>query len=259
MGRYTLKVNLPEHGDFNIVIPERGVDKLKVDLMTIDSFTIDKNPNFILKHLDFDRALVSGQETFYISYISKGEEKRLSTIFKDAHGLKSISDKGERKINSENSGFCRFIDKVFLPMITDKKVYRFLKAHDLIGYKLDEWIYNYLHDYYKVDFCIEKIKEYLSEYKQFRALVLGVELYKDPKFLDPIKSSENSEEDIEYEVIENDLDEKPFYKKYNLSSFSGDTDPDKLFALYSEEELREYDKYLSGLPDEYVAETDRHR
>lgn len=263
MGRYTLKVNLPEYGDFNIVIPERGMDKLKVDLMTIDSYTINKNPNIILKHLDFDKALVSGQETFYISYMSNGQEKRLNTIFKDSHDLKSISDKGERKIDIGNSNFYRFINNVFLPMITNRKFYKFLKDKDLIGYKLDEWVYNYLNDYYKADFCIEKIKEYASEYKQFRALILGVELYKDPNFINPIKpktQSEDEKNDFEsFEPIEEIDDERPYYHKYAFSGLNDDMDPDRMFALYSEEELRAYDEYLNSLPDDFEIDEDRHR
>lgn len=244
MGRYTLKVNVPGYGNFDVAVPEQGMEKMKVSLTSIDSFTIGKSADAILKQLDFKDANVKGRESFYVSYISQGEEKRLNTIFQDAHGLKKIASKNERKINVENSVFCEFIEKTFLPMITSQKFHQFLKSNSLISYKLDEWILNYLHDDYNLDFCYSKIKEYASDYKQFRGLVLGVELYKNNIISNPIK---------EEKTDKTEEPDRPYYKRYVLSKNNDedDIDPDRLFGLWSEEELRKYDEYLDNLPYEF--------
>lgn len=231
MGRYTLKVNVNGFGIFTVRVPEEGILKEKVSLMAVDSFTIGKNPRVLLKSLDFNEALLIGKNKFYISYISNGCEKRLEVIFKDVHGLKQLALNGDRKISTFNPKINNFIDKVFLPLMLDPKFKNFLKTNGLLTYKLEEWVEYYLSGNYNLDFCYSKILEYASNYKQFRALVIGCELYKNSNFLK--------------------IEEKPNYENFVLSHLDEDIDPDKDFGLYSEEELNDYAEYLESLPDSF--------
>lgn len=243
MGRYTLKVTI-DGEDFTVKVPEGGILKDKVSLMAIDAFTIDSNPDFLIKEIDFDKAKLKGHTHFYISYKSDGKEKHLETIFEDAHGLKKHADKGIRQISKENHVFVDFISKTFLPLLSDRKFMRFLKENDLLTLKLEEWLDNYFYDdTYDCNFCYEKILEYASNYKQFRALVLGVELYKNNKDL-------TTKPVIEDEKKISEADLRPNYKRFVLNGITDDQDPDALFGLYTEEELEKFAKYLDSLPDE---------
>lgn len=224
MGRYTLKSDVKGLGQVIIRIPEEKKVKEKVSLMAIDSLTLDANPKVILKKLDFDDAKLIEQGTFYISYISKGEEKKLKVLFNDAHGLKSIALEGKREISPNNQAFHQFMDKVFLPLTNDLKFMNFLRDNGFLSQKLNEWIGNLYSNKYSKDFCTQKIKEYAASYKKFRALVMAVELYKKPNFLQPKQ---------DYYIEE-------------------DRDPD-LDGFYSSEEKKAYNNYMENLPDSFSA------
>lgn len=228
MGRYTLKLNVKGLEPIIISVPENKKMKEKVSLMAIDSLTLGANPMIVLKRLDFDNAKLVSQGEFYISYISNKEEKRLNVLFNDAHGLKSIAEEGNREINPNNKAFHEFIDKVFLPLTNDLKFTNFLRDNDFLSPKLNEWIANLYSNRYGKDFCIEKIKHYAASYKKFRALVMAVELYKNPKYL------EANQDDF--------MDE--------------DRDPD-LAGFYSEEEKKAYERYMENLPDGFNAHEKR--
>ena len=225
MGRYTLKTDVQGLGKIIIKVPENQKKKEKVNLMSVDAMTLDSNPEFILKKLDFDDAEVIGQGKFYIAYVSNGSEKKLEVLFNDAHGLKGIALEGNREISSTNQAFHQFMDKVFLPLTNDLQFMNFIKDNEFLSPKLNEWIANLYSSRYSKSFCIQKIKEYAASYKKFRALVMAVELYKNPDFLVP--------------------KQKHFY-------IEEDRDPD-LDGFYSAEEKREYDKYMENLPDEFSA------
>lgn len=238
MGRYSLKVNINNLGDITIKVPDMGVLKEKVSLMAIDAFTIGNKPRTVLKDLDFSEATLSGQNTFYISYISNGKEKRLDPIFTNIYNIKEVALKGNRKISTDNSIFIKFIEKEFLPVINeDNKFIEFLQAHNLINLKLQEWLSNYISDDYDLDFSYSKLLEYASDYKQFRGLVLGLELYQGLQL---------SRKQVEEPVIES----KPYYYRFVISQLDNGRDPDREFGLFSEEELRKFGESLDALPCE---------
>ena len=221
MGRYTLKSDIEGMGLVVIKVPENEKKKEKVSLMAIDAITLGSNPIVVLKTLDFDEAKLVSQGKFYISYISGKEEKQLNVLWNDAHGLKSIAEEGNRQISETNQVFHQFIDKVFLPLTNDWKFMNFVRDNGFLSPKLNEWIGNLYSNRYGKNFCIQKIKEYAASYKKFRALVMAVELYKNPNYLkfDP---------NIKY------IEER---------------DPD-LDGFYSEEEKEEYREYMASLPEE---------
>lgn len=224
MGRYTLKSDVKGLGQVIIRVPEDKKIKEKVSLMAIDSLTLDTNPKVILKKLDFDDAKLVEQGTFYISYISNGQEKKLEVLFNDAHGLKSIALEGKREISHNNQVFNKFMDKVFLPLTNNLEFMNFLRDNGFLSPKLDEWIGNLYSNKYSKDFCVQKIKEYAASYKKFRALVMAVELYRKPDFLQAKQG---------YYIEE-------------------DRDPD-LDGFYSKEEKEEYNNYMNNLPDDFFA------
>ena len=222
MGRYTLKSEVPGLEPVIIEIKEANKQKAKVNLTTIDSLTLGSCPLAVLKKIDFDNAKLVSMGHFYISYISKQTEKRLRVLFNDAHGLKSIALEGNTEIRMDNRAFNEFIDKVFLPLTNDYKFMNFLRDNNFISLKIDEWLNNLHSKTFAQKFCIEKIKYYASSYKKFRAIVMAVELYRNPNYLIP---------DQVYEE---------------------ERDPD-LDGFYSLEEKKEYDKYMEELPDSYCA------
>lgn len=221
MGRYTLKSDIGKIGTAIIKVPENDNLKEKTSLMAIDALTIDSEPMIILRELDFKDAKLVSTGKFYISYISSKQEKRLNVLWNDAHGLKSIALEGRREISPENKAFHQFIDKVFLPLTNDIKFMNFVRDNGFLSPKLNEWIGHLYSHRYNRDFCKEKIKEYASSYKKFRALVMAVEIYKNPEFL-------NLEPKVQY------IEER---------------DPD-LDGFYSEEEVSGYEDYMASLPDE---------
>ena len=224
MGRYTLKSDIKGLEPIVVSLPENGKIKEKVSLMTIDSLTLGSNPFVVLKKLDFDNAKLVSQGKFYISYISKKEEKRLNVLFNDAYGLKSIALEGNQEISPNNKVFHEFIDKVLLPLTNDLKFMNFARDNGFLSPKLNEWIGNLYSWKYGKDICIKKIKEYAASYKKFRALVMAVELYKNPKFLETV----------------------------NTIYYDDERDPD-LDGFYNEEEKRNYNEYMENLPDEILA------
>jgi len=235
VGRYSLKVGFNNLPSVIIDIPENGKLKEKTSLMAIDSYTIGKEPSYLLKTLDFNQAIINNKTKLYISYISNGYEKRLDPIFNNSHDLKSISDNNERKINIKNSKFLNFMNNVFLPLLEDPRFIVFLKGKNFLTLKLSEWINNYLYNEYENEFCYFKILEYASNYKQFRSLIIGVELYNNPNYL--------KQSIVKYE--------KPNYERFVLSKMNDEIDPDEQFGLYSEEELRKYADYMDSLPSEF--------
>ena len=118
------------------------------------------------------------------------------------------------------------MDNVFLPLTNDLKFMNFLRDNNFLSPKLNEWIGNLYSKKYGKDFCVAKIKHYASSYKKFRALVMAVELYKNPKFLEP----------------------KQIYEE--------ERDPD-IDGFYSMEEQRDYNSYMENLPDDFVAHEKR--
>jgi len=229
MGRYTLKSEVNGLKPTIIEVPENKKLKQKVSLMSIDSLTLGSTPFVVLKKLDFGNAKVISQGKFYISYISQKQEKQLNVLFNDAHGLKSIAEEGNREINPNNKAFHEFIDKVFLPLTNDLEFMRFARNNEFLTPKLNEWIGNLYSRRYGKDFCIQKIKEYAASYKKFRALVMAVELYRNPKYLEPNQNM----------------------------YFDDDRDPD-LDGFYSKEELKEQEKYLENLPDSFDVHRKRY-
>ena len=230
MGRYTLNVNINGKGRYSIEVPENGTMKEKVDLSSVDAFTIGESPTYILKALGFESAKVIGKATFYISYIVKGKEKRLDAIFTDTNNLSQVARNNSTKISINNLVFNDFIEKVFIPLTKDYKFMQFLRDNNFLSSKLDEYISYLYGKRYAEDFCISKIKEYASSYKQFRELVIAVELYKNPKF---------------FEINEEQLEESS-----NLSN-QDELDSDKYFGLYSPEEIEKYQEYMDSLPDSF--------
>lgn len=228
MGRYTLKSEISGLKPTIIKVPENNKLKEKVSLMAIDALTLDSNPFIILKELDFENARLISQGKFYISYISNKEEKKLNVLFNDAYGLKSIAEEGNREISENNKAFHEFMDKVFIPLTNDLEFMKFARDNNFLSPKLNEWIGNLYSRRYGKDFSIQKIKEYAASYKKFRALVMAVELYKNPKFLE-------ANQNIPFEE---------------------ERDPD-LDGFYSEEELREQREYLDNLPDSFDVNTRR--
>jgi len=220
MGRYTLKSDVDEMGQITIKVPEDSKKKEKVSLMAIDALTLDSNPFVVLKTLDFDEAYRVSQGKFYISYMSSKEEKKLNVLWNDAHGLKSIAEEGQREISETNQVFHQFIDNVFIPLTRDWKFMNFVRDNGFLSPKLNEWIGALYSNRYGKDFCIQKIKQYAASYKKFRALVMAVELYKNPDYLkfDP-----------------------------NIQYFE-ERDPD-LDGFYSEEEKEQYREYMDNLPE----------
>lgn len=227
MGRYTLKVRLDNNQTITVNLTDNGVLKEKVSLMTIDNYTIGNNPRYILKNLGFNEAELKGNESCYISYISQGKEKNLNVLFNDAHNIKKIANSNERLISNTNPTLINFIDNTFLPLASEEKFINFLKKNHFITAKLEEWLREYIDGECDLDFCYSKIIEHSANYKQFRGLVVGVELYKNHHFLEPKKDEDFLEQEIE-----------------------DDIDHDKDFGLYSEEELRKYAEYLESLPEE---------
>lgn len=221
MGRYTLKSDISKIGTVIIKVPENKKLKEKVSLMAIDSLTLGSNPIIVLKTLDFDEVKLVSTGKFYISYMSSKEEKKLNVLWNDAYGLKGIALEGNREISRENKAFNEFIDKVFLPLTNDIKFMIFVRDNGFLSPKLNEWIGNLYSNRYGKDFCKQKIKEYASSYKKFRALVMAVELYKNPEFLNP---------DPNFQYIE-------------------ERDPD-LDGFYSSEEISEHAIYMDSLPEE---------
>ena len=224
MGRYTLKSDVSETKSVIIGVPEGAKLKEKVSLMAIDSLTIGSNPMVVLKLLDFDEAKQVSRGKFYISYMSSKEEKRLNVLWTDAYGLKSIAEEGNREISDTNQVFNQFMDKVFLPLTNDLKFMSFVRDNGYLSPKINEWIGNLYSNRYDKSFCKQKIKEYAASYKKFRALVMAVELYKNPDYLkfDP---------NIEY---------------------TEERDPD-LDGFYSKKEMQEYQEYMANLPEGYYA------
>ena len=220
MGRYTLKSDVNGLGQVVIKVPENGSIKEKVSLMTIDSLTLDANPSIVVKKIDFDEAKLVLQGKFYISYISAKKEKKLNVLFNDAHGLKSIAMAGQNDISPNNRAFHQFMDKVFLPLTNDLKFMNFVRDNEFLSPKLNEWIGNLYSNKYGKDFCVQKIKEYASSYKKFRAVVMAVELYRNPDFLTA---------------------------KQNYC-YKEDRDPD-FDGFSSEEEQKLFDEYMDSLPD----------
>jgi len=229
MGRYTLKSNVEGMGQVIIKVPEEAKKQEKVSLMAIDVLTIGSNPMVVLKTLDFDEAELISKGKFYVSYMSSKEEKQLNVLWNDAHGLKSIAEEGQREISDSNQVFHKFMDNVFLPLTNDLKFMHFARANGYLSQKINEWISNLYSNKYDESFCNQKIKQYAASYKKFRALVIAVELYKNPEFL---KFNPN----IQYEE---------------------ERDPD-LDGFYSEEEKRAYREYLENLPEEISPCDNRH-
>lgn len=221
MGRYTLKSDVEKMGQVIIKVPEESKSKEKVSLMAIDALTLNSNPLVVLKTLDFDDAYLVSQGKFYISYMSSKEEKQLNVLWNDAHGLKSIAEEGQREISETNQVFHQFMDKIFLPMTNDFRFVDFLRDNGYLSPKLDEWLNHLYSNRYDKRFCVQKIKQYAASYKKFRALVMAVELYKNPDYL-------NFDPNIRY------IEER---------------DPD-LDGFYSDEEKKEYMEYMENLPDE---------
>lgn len=244
MGRYSLKVDIPGEGCFTVNVPENGLVKEKVSLMAVDSFTINKTPNAIFKELDFDSAKVVGRSKIYVSYMSKGEEKHLYPLFEDVKGIKEIADKNERQVSPDNKVLNKFIEKEFMPLIRKSDFIAFLRKEKLLTLKLEEWINNYKDGYYEADFCLQKITEYASNYKQLRALMIGVELYKDADFLkrQTRVKEEASSNDIQKETLERPIYDYFLKKAKDLE----DVDPDTSYALYSEEELEKLLSLIEG-------------
>lgn len=224
MGRYTLKSNVKGLEPIIINIPENKKIKEKVSLMAIDALTLGSTPIAVLKKLDFENAKVVSQGEFYISYISNNEEKQLNVLFNDAYNLKSIALEGNREISPNNQAFHQFIDKVFLPLTNDLKFMNFLRDNSFLSPKLNEWIGNLYSRRYGKDFCIQKIKQYAASYKKFRALVMAVELYKNPNYLE-------TNQNIYYEE---------------------ERDPD-LDGFYTQKEKNEYNEYMEKLPDSFAS------
>lgn len=229
MGRYTLKSDTGEMGQVVIKVPEDSKKKEKVSLMTIDALTLGSNPIIVLKNLDFDEAYKVSQGKFYISYISSKEEKKLNVLWNDAYGLKSIAEEGKREISETNQVFQQFMDKVFLPLTNDLKFMNFVRDNGYLSPKLNEWINALYSNRYDKSFCKQKIKQYAASYKKFRALVMAVELYKNPEFL-----------------------------KFNSNiDYKEERDPD-LDGFYSAEEKEEFREYMENLPEEQHPHMDKH-
>jgi len=251
MGRYTLKVKIEDLGTFSIKVPEieningnlrlAQEQKEKVSLMAIDAFTINKDPSLIIKDLNFDKAVLKGQVKFYISYLSNKQEKKLRTILNGPDELKNVALEGNRNISLDNKYFQNFVNKVFIPKLNNPNFVYFFKKNKLFKFKLDEWVDNYLNGDYDIEYCYKKIVEYASDYKQFRALVMGMELYYQS--LDKNKTVTH---------------ERPNYEKFN-SKDSVEEDPDRFFGLYSEDELRKYREELESLPLELYEADRRHQ
>ena len=229
MGRYTLKSDVEKMGQVIIKVPEDSKRKEKVSLMAIDALTLGSNPIVVLKTLDFDEASLVSQGKFYISYISSKEEKNLNVLWNDAHGLKSIAEEGKREISETNQVFHQFMDNVFLPLTNDLKFMCFLRDDNYLSPKLNEWINALYSNRYGKDFCVQKIKQYAASYKKFRALVMAVELYKNPDYL---------KFDPNMRYVE-------------------ERDPD-LDGFYSEEEKEEYRDYIENLPVELHPHDSKH-
>lgn len=244
MGRYTLKVKL-NNQIITVNLADNGILREKVSLMTIDSYTIGNHPKYILKELGFSEANLKGNEKFYISYLSQGKEKKLNVLFNDTHNIKDLSDKNERIIKPNNPILVEFINNTFLPLAVEKNFREFLKKHNLITAKLEQWVEDYLNGSIDLKFCYSKILEHSANYKQFRGLVVGAEVYKNHDFLIP---KEVLNEEIK--EVHNQRDTS-LYRRFILPDLEKDIDPDASFALYSEEELRRYSEYLDSLPDEF--------
>lgn len=248
MGRYSLKVDIPGEGVFTVNVPENGLIKEKVSLMAVDSFTINKTPSAIFKELDFDCAKVVNSSKIYVSYVSKGQEKHLYPLFENIKDIKKIADKNERQISSDNRVLNKFIEHEFMPLINKPAFITFLKEKDLLTLKLEEWINNYKSGYYDSKFCFEKIVEYASNYKQLRALMIGVELYKDANFLTRQSQIKEQTTDVKQETLEEiETLDRPIYDYFlKKAKANEDVDPDKSYALYSEEELEKLLPLIEG-------------
>lgn len=169
MGRYSL---ILEELDGRRVVEISKAKK--TSLKKIDLVTTKVNSRVELFHSICGHE-GNGDYDFYIVYRQDGKEKRLPIAYQNKTKLADVKMKDESTVNTEDKYF-RQILKTFLEAIKRNEYLRILKEDRVLTSKLEEYMEKWKYED-NTDFTREKVAQYMSSYKQLRAIIFSFEKY----------------------------------------------------------------------------------
>lgn len=221
MGRYSLVMETLANEKIPVLLNENGHDKFS--LPTIDSFTTalynDRELLNTIKchkdkivNLNVNLDAIKGFKSFKIIYNKDGEHQ-IPVAYCDKTLLNTLSKRIEASTISLNDrAFNSFVFD-FLSMIEKNEFYDFVMSQNIMNYKLTEYITMRREDGDYSDFCLGKIKEHMSNYKQFRDIYFAFVTYKS-KDKKVIEDDEEYDPDVDFHPTP---DEVEWYKQYQDS------------------------------------------